>query len=237
MPTPWCMVSQHKKSSSATLVTTQPNKEGYHGRIRNCFVWSTRTIPTTCCCTSSLEPRRRRRLTNQTGGANNTFGFPNALTEKTGPLGKSLSPRSNPMNKYSTNILHQFTVKNGRLHYLTGPLKQRPAGHQRPNGQIYVKFNGTEYKHDHLLFLYTEQLESKALASIDTTKPHDYKTVSGYAVHFYTHAEDYNAPPYIIHGAVRINDLWHATQWTQSGQCIHTGYNLEKIECTSSTQK
>jgi len=135
------------------------------------------------------------------------------------------------MNKYSHDILRQFKIYKDRLHYITGPLSGKPAGHQRPNGIIYVRFNGQEYKHDELLFLYKQQLESKHLAKIDTSKSHNYRTVSGLPVHFYTLDTYYNAPPYVIHGAVKDNkEMWHLAQWTVKGECIVPHLNLEQVK-------
>lgn len=130
------------------------------------------------------------------------------------------------MNTYSTDLLKQFTVKRGLLHYITGPLCKRPAGHVRPNGVRYVKFGGLTYKHDDLLFLYNEQLASKSLATIDTQQR--YQTISGHPVTFYNTIE--TAPPYVIHGAIRLKNQWHACQWTNKGEAAEPQYNLEKLK-------
>ena len=133
------------------------------------------------------------------------------------------------MNTYSNNLLKQFTIKRGLLHYISGPFAKRVAGHVRPNGVRYVRFNGLVYKHDDLLFIYNEQLASKHLEQINTSTPQDYQTVSGHGVNFYTKEWDLNAPPYVIHGAVRINSQWHACQWTNKGEAPNTEHNLEKV--------
>ena len=126
------------------------------------------------------------------------------------------------MNTYSDNLLKQFTVKRGILHYITGPFSGRPAGHVRPNGVRCVRFNGVTYRHDELLFLYTQQLESKQLETIDTKQR--YQTINGHDVHFYNTME--TAPPYTIHGAVRIHGQRHACQWTSKGEAPNVQYNL-----------
>ena len=132
------------------------------------------------------------------------------------------------MNKYSTNILKQFTIKRGRLYYITGPMSGKPAGHERPNGVIYVRFNGEEYKHHDLLILYQQQLESKHLATIETDK--QYQTISGNQVKIYTDTYHLNATPYVIHGAVRKDNFWYATQWTEKGEHLDPSNNLELIK-------
>lgn len=124
-----------------------------------------------------------------------------------------------------SNLLKQFTVKNGRLRHLRGPLAGKPAGHQRPNGEIYVTFDGIKYKHHDLLFLYNEQLAGKDLESINTVLG-DYQTVSGHKVRFYNSVD--TAEPYVIHGAVRINGRWVACQWTEKGIAPQNEFNLEK---------
>lgn len=134
------------------------------------------------------------------------------------------------LHNVKTTLLKNYKIKNGRLHHLRGPLAGKPAGHRRPHGQIYIIFEGYRYKHDDLLFLYSEQLKSKELSHVNTSTPHDYRTISGQIVHFYTKEYSYNAPPYVIHGAIKIKDRWHACQWTDKGEALQPEYNLEKIK-------
>lgn len=138
-------------------------------------------------------------------------------------LGGTRSPQGNQMN-----LLKQYKLKNNKLYHLRGPLAGKPAGHKYPNGQVYIIFEGVKYTAEDLLFLYNEQLNSKHLEHINTSTPQDYQTISGHEIIFTLTTE--TAPPYVIHGAVRMNSQWHACQWTNKGEAPHPEYNLRKIK-------